>query len=122
MIEENDSQRQQKSKLALIAWLIAFAIWAVIAVVGFWAIPATLDMAVRIYAAFWGDYAFYGEGYWNAVALRQFLVLPLALLYIVAVIGSAEYYYRNLGEPGSWKFFSRIIAVEASIVVLSNLI
>jgi len=99
--------------------LFVFALWLGTAVVGLLEINTVLTIATRVYAQFWGDYGFYGSDYYAGVALRQFLVLPLAFLWIAAVIGCGEYHYRRFGQPRSWKLFSWVIAVELSILVLA---
>ena len=104
------------------AGLITLGIWIMTGGIGFWLIPTLLDLTLRIYAAFWADYGFYGRDYWAAIAIRQFLVLPLGALYTVMLIGSGEYYYRNYGKPGAWKVATRIIAVEIALIVLTSII
>lgn len=99
--------------------LFVFALWLSTAVVGFLEINTVLTMATRVYTQFWGDYGFYGSDYFASVALRQFLVLPLAFLWIAAVIGCGEYHYRRFGQPRSWRLFGWVIAVELSILVLA---
>ena len=95
-----------------------FALWLFTAIVGLLEINTVLRMAVRVYGHFWGDFGFYGSVLFpNSV--RMFLIVPLALLLIVAVVGSGEYSYRNFGEPGVLRIFSWIIAVELSILVLA---
>ena len=87
-------------------------------VVGLLEISTVLRMAVRIYGHFWGDFGFYGSVLFpNSV--RMFLIVPLAMLLIVAVVGSGEYTYRNFGKPGALRIFGWIIAVELSILVLA---
>jgi hypothetical protein len=98
--------------------LFVFGLWIVTAIVGLLEINTVQAIALRAYAHFWGDFGFYGSTF-VPDAIRQLLVLPLALVLIVAVIGSGEYSYRNIGEPGVWKIFGWIIAVELSILVLA---
>ena len=47
------------------------------------------------------------------------MVIPLAFLWIAAVIGCGEYHYRRFGQPRSWRLFGWVIAVELSILVLA---
>jgi hypothetical protein len=43
----------------------------------------------------------------------------LAVAWIGVAIGGAEYHYKRVGQPSSWKLFSRTLAVEISILVLA---
>ena len=114
MVEEEGLQPSQ-------VWLrlFVFALWLGTAVVGILEINTVLTIATRVYTQFWGDYGFYGRDYFAGVALRQFLVFPLAFLWIAAVIGCGEYHYRRLGQPRSWRLFGWVIAVELSILALA---
>jgi hypothetical protein len=38
------------------------------------------------------------------------------------VLGLGEYYFRNVGEPKSFKWFGRVIAVQLAILVLALVI
>ncbi len=105
------------SKIALS--ILAIILWAGTAVGGFLLIPTILDLVVRTYARFWGDFNLYGPDYWGAVALRNLLILPLACLYLAMVIGGAEYHSRHFNETGSWRLFTRTIAVEVSLFILA---
>jgi hypothetical protein len=113
MLEENGIQPKRT-----LQGLLVFGLWLFIAVVGLMEINTVLVMATRVFAHFWGDFGFYGSVF-IPNAIRQFLVVPLALALIVAVIGSGEYSYRNFGKPGALKIFGWVIAVELSILVLA---
>ena len=99
--------------------MLAFALWACTAVLGFVAISTVLAIVLRVYTAFWGDYGFYGSDYRGALALRNFLVFPLAFLWLAMAVGGGEYHYKNFGQPKSWRLFARTIAVEMSIFALA---
>ena len=44
------------------------------------------------------------------------------ILYIAGVIGGAEYHYKHLGQPGSWKLFAWVIAIELLILVVPHFV
>ncbi len=46
-------------------------------------------------------------------------MVPLVILAIAVLIGGAEYHYKHLGQPQSWKVFSWTLALELSILVLA---
>ena len=110
--------KDEKSISKIARSILAIVLWAGTAAGGFWLIPAVLDLVTRIYARFWGDADLYGAAYWGAVALRNVLVLPLACLYLIMVIGGAEYHSRHFNETRSWLLFTRTIAVEVSLFIL----
>jgi hypothetical protein len=97
-------------------------LWALTSVLAFLLIPTLLDLILKIYAAFWSDYGFYGETYQISVAVRQFLTLPLGLMAVGVIIGGAEYHYRHVGEPTSWKILSETLAVELTFFLISAFI
>jgi hypothetical protein len=35
------------------------------------------------------------------------------------MIAAGEYHYRHFGQPGSWKLFGWVIAIELSILALA---
>jgi hypothetical protein len=41
-----------------------------------------------------------------------------AMGYIVVVIGGAEYHYKHLGQPGSWKLFTWTLVIQLFIMIL----
>jgi hypothetical protein len=48
-------------------------------------------------------------------------VMGAVLLYIGVVIGGADYHYRNIGQPGSWKLFSITLLGQLFILILPYL-
>ena len=116
MTETNNAQKNRRSIIG------AFALWVLTSALAFVLILTILDIVLKIYAAFWGSYGFYGEVYQMGIAIRQFLVLPLGLLAVGVVIGGAEYHYHHVGEIASWKLFSETLGVEAALFLLSAFI
>jgi hypothetical protein len=49
-------------------------------------------------------------------------VLVGAMLYTGFVIGGAEYHYKNLGQPGSWKLFIFTLLGQLFILILPYLL
>jgi hypothetical protein len=103
-------------------WIGATVLWAVTSALAFVLITTILDIALTIYAVFWGEYGFYGQSYQIGTAIRQFLVLPLGLLAVGIIIGGAEYHYRHIGEPASWKLFAETLAVELTLFLIAAFI
>ncbi len=105
-----------------IATALAVVLWGVTTVFGFVLISEILDLAMRIYAAFWGQPGAYTKAYWGAVTVRQLLVLPLAMAVIAVAIGGAEYHTRYVGTPASWRLFARTLAAELGVWLLTALV
>lgn len=102
--------------------LTVIILWISTAIAGIVVIPTTLDVTTRVYAAFWADQGFYGEVYQGAVFVRQMMSLVLGTLYVGGIIGSAEYHSRHFNTPQSWDLFSKVIAIETSLLLLSVMI
>ncbi len=120
MTNRNDIDLEAKVKLSV--QITTFMLWCVTSILGFLSLPYALNIATGIYAGFWGDYGFYGRTYSTAVALRQFLVFPLAILVIVVVIGGAEYHLRHVGKPESWRVFAQTLGAELAIFLMAMFI
>lgn len=114
MMEEKSSRL---GKLG--AGLLAVALWLGTAALGLWEIVIIRDMVVRIFARLFSDGKAYGQDYWGGVALGNWLVLILAIVWIAMVMGLGEYHFKHFGEPKSWKWFGRVIAVQLAILVLA---
>lgn len=114
-----DDIQPRKRTIAAIVTALAWILGSAAAVI---LIPSLLDMILRIYAAFWGEYGFYGQDYWGAVFIRQILVMLFSALCLALIVGSAEYYSRNYGHPKAWTMMARILAVEAALVTLTAII
>ncbi|NBD36082.1 MAG: hypothetical protein GVY30_08790 [Chloroflexi bacterium] len=120
MTNRNDLKTEGRAKLSV--QVTALMLWIATAALGFLALPRALDVLLRLYAGFWGDYGFYGRTYRTAVVLRQLLVLPLSMIVIAAIVGGAEYHYRHIGEPASWRFFAQTLGAELAIFLMATFI
>ena len=99
--------------------LVALFLWAATAALGLLEIVVIREMALRVYARFGVDGAVSNSHYWGGVALGNWLLLVLAIVWIGVVIGGGEYHYKYLGQPKSWRLFARTFAAELSILVLA---
>ncbi|MGC9469251.1 MAG: hypothetical protein ACP5HS_11715 [Anaerolineae bacterium] len=114
MADQDLSSTPRKLETAIVV-----ALWLVSSVLSVVLIPVTIDILTRIYIAFWADYSGSVEQYWSGVAIRQFAVIPLAMVAIVVIIGGAEYYLRNFGRRKSWMALTRTLAVELGILLMA---
>ncbi len=117
MMQKLSTRFQNKGLVALAAGL-----WLTVSVLVFFVIPATLDLVMRIYAAFWADGGFYGRVYQSAVGLRQLLVLPLSVVAVAVIIGGAEYQFQHFNTRQAWRILARAFAIELSLLLLAALI
>lgn len=99
--------------------ILAICLWLTSAVLSLLIIPATIDAVTDIYAAFVADYGEGGRSYWGAVAIRQLLVLPLAVVAVAVVIGGAEYHMRNFDTRKSWLIFTYTLSVQLGVLMIS---
>ena len=94
------------------AGVLALILWVATAAVGLLEIVVVREMLFRIYARFWSSY-------WPSVALGNWAMLVLGIVWIAFVIGGGEYHYKRVGQRSSWKLFGWTIAVEVAILVLA---
>lgn len=102
--------------------VLAFILWAGTAVLGLYEIALVREMLFRIYAQFWSSSGSHGMDYWRAVALGNWAVLPLAIVWIALVIGGGEYHFKRVGQHSSWKLFGWTVAAELFILMLPLLV
>jgi hypothetical protein len=96
----------------------AFSLWLATVILATWDFLVIRGMVLRTYVRILpvggGSEA---AGVINLIHI--ILVIILAILWIGVVIGGAEYHYKRVGRPDSWKLFSRTLAVELSILFLA---
>ncbi len=101
---------------------ITLALWLLSSALALFALSGAADVISIIYAAFWAEGVPYGEAYQGAVALRQVLILFGSILACVVIIGGLEYTMRHINTPGTWRFFARVLGVEAGILLLAAML
>ena len=99
--------------------LLAGVLWAATAILSVVLIVTTRDAVTRVYAAFWSDGAPFGRSYWSAVAIQQFLTIPLAMFAVVVIIGGVEYHLRNVNTERSWKLLAYTLAFEVALILVA---
>ncbi|MBN2002647.1 MAG: hypothetical protein JXA21_04760 [Anaerolineae bacterium] len=117
----NESNEMQPRKNTVAGIVIALG-WILGSVSAVMLVLPVLDMILRIYAAFWGEYNTYGPDYWGAIFIRQILIMAFGALCLALIVGSAEYYSRNYSHPKVWAMMTRILAVEAALATLTIII
>jgi hypothetical protein len=116
-------QTQSRGKPSFGQIVTAVMLWSIMSIVGIWLIPQLMDSSTVIFASFSGSgNQFAGRDYYRATLLRSVVAIIFGILLLGVMVGSAEYYFNNLGKPGSWTLLIRIIAVEISLIVLTLLL
>lgn len=96
---------------------MAFALWLATVVLATWNILVIRSMVFRTYVRLLPNPT---GASGNAIPLINIIViLSLAIVWLGVAVGGAEYHYKRVSQPNSWKLFSRTLAVEVSILVLA---
>ena len=99
----------------VITWALALSLWLGSAFIGLLDLIVLRDLAIMaVIAMDWGKA--------TAGPIAIMAVLLGAMLYIGFIIGGAEYHYKNMGLPGSWKLFSITLLGQLFILILPYLI
>lgn len=93
------------------AGIIALTLWVITAVVGIINILYIQSMVLRTF------YRFVPSGTGDTL-INSVVVVVLAILWVGIAIGGAEYHRTRVGTAQSWRAFSRVLAVEFSILVM----
>ncbi|HOT93201.1 MAG TPA: hypothetical protein PLJ78_15260 [Anaerolineae bacterium] len=101
---------------------ITLVLWLISSALALFALSGAADVVATVYAAFWAEGVPYGEAYQGAVALRQMVVMFGSILACVVIIGGLEYTMRHINSPTSWRFFARVLGVEAGILLLAGML
>jgi hypothetical protein len=99
----------------VIAWMLALTLWLGSAFIGLLDLIVMRDLAIMAVIAVDGRNAAAGPIAIGAVLLG-------AMLYIGFVVGGAEYHFKNIGQPGSWKLFIITLLGQLFILILPYLI
>jgi len=104
----------------ILSGVVAFILWVGTAIVGLYEMFLVREMLFLIYAQ--TSFIGLGRDYWRALALGNWAMIPLALVWIVLVIGGGEYHYKRAGQRSSWKLFGWTIAAQVILLVLVLLV
>ena len=113
-VEQFDRSHSLRPRRA-ITWGVALILWLGTAFIGLLDLIVLRDLAIMAVIAIDGRNAIAGP-----IAIMT--VLLGAMLYIGFIIGGAEYHYKNIGLPGSWKLFSITLLGQLFILILPYLL
>jgi hypothetical protein len=95
-------------------WLAAFILWLGSAFIGLLNLIVIRDLAIMTVVTLGGTAS-------DAAPISILAVMIGTMGYIALVIGSAEFHYRHIGQPGSWKVFTITILGQLFLLVLPYL-
>jgi len=113
-LEQLDSSISLRPRRA-ITWAVAVILWLGSAFIGLLDLLVLRDLAIMGVIAMDGRHA-------TAGPIAIITVFLGAMLYIGFIIGGAEYHYKNIGQPGSWKLFTVTLLGQLFILILPYLI
>ncbi len=113
-VEQFDRALSIQPRLIL-SGLVAGILWLGSAFIGLLNLIVIRDLAILAVVALDG-----GRAQAGPVAILA--VMIGAMLYIGVVIGGAEYHYKNIGQPGSWKLFSLTLLGQLFLLILPYLV
>ncbi len=109
-VGQTDSSISIRPRWALTV-LVTAMLWLGTAFIGLLNIFVIRDLAILAVVSLGGRAV-------DAAPVAILAVMGATMLYIGLVIGGAEYHYRNLGQPGSWKVFSMTLLVQLFILLM----
>ena len=99
--------------------ILAVFLWLVSSIAAFFLILPILDSLITIYAAFWADPNPVGRAFFLGATIRNIGVIVLAVLFVIGVIGGAEYYTRHFNTPKSWHFMFMTFSIELCLFLFT---
>lgn len=96
-------------------WAAALILWLGSIFIGLLNLIVIRDLAIMAVVTLGGSPS-------DAAPIAIIAVMIGALFYIGIIIGGAEYHYRNIGQPGSWKLFTIIILGQLFLLIIPYLI
>ncbi|MFQ5616848.1 MAG: anti-sigma factor family protein [Anaerolineales bacterium] len=95
----------------LVAAMLTFILWLGTAIIGLLNILIIRDLVLAGYVAVGGSD--------TGASIATIMVMIISVLvYITVVIGGAEYHYKRIDQPSSWKFFTWTIIIQLLIMIL----
>ena len=113
-VEQFDRSLSIRPRYAIMA-LIAFILWLGTAFIGLLNLIVVRDLTITLVISL-------GGGAKLAAPISIIAIMISVIIYIGVIIGFAEYHYKNLGQPNSWKLFSVTLLVQLIILRLPYLI
>ena len=95
----------------ILAVILAVILWLGTLIIGILNLFVIIDLVVAGFLALGGSRA-------SATFVAILTVFLFTLVYIGVVIGGAEYHYKNIGQPRSWKLFIWTLTIQLFIMVL----
>jgi hypothetical protein len=113
-VEQFDRSLSIRPRYAIMA-LIAIVLWLGTIFIGLLNLLVIRDLAIMLVVALGGSAKY-------AAPFAIMAVIIGVFFYIGVIFGGAEYHYRHVGQPNSWKIFSITLLVQLIILILPYLI
>ena len=94
---------------------LASLLWLGTAIIGLINLLVIRDLSIWVFTELGGTNMQTG-------AATILVITASALIYIAGVIGGAEYHYKRIGQPNSWKLFAWTMGIEVLILVLPHFV
>jgi hypothetical protein len=101
----------QKGLKSWVTGVVVFLLWLATAALGLVVVGLSREIAWGIYATFSTDAALMG-------VLGQGILVFMAILWLIYVIGSAEYHWKHAGKQNSWNVLIWAVALELLFLIL----
>ncbi len=99
----------------VIVAILTGLLWLGAAILGLISLLVIRDLSLWVFVSSGSSNAWAG-------AVTILVMMISALIYITAVIGGAEYHYKQIGQPSSWKLFAWTIGIELLILILPHFV
>ena len=109
-MDQFDRAFAMRSRFIIMA-LLSFMLWLGTLVIGLLNLLVIRDLVLAVCTAA-------GIGIAATGVAAILAVFVSAVIYIIVIIGGAEYHYKRIGHPSSWKLFSWTIVMQLFIMVL----
>ncbi|MBN2047534.1 MAG: zf-HC2 domain-containing protein [Anaerolineaceae bacterium] len=107
----NYRRRDWLTSLPWISAILSAVLWVGVASVGLYEIYLVQLIVSRVVSQFSADA-------YLAVSLSSAAILVMSMIWIVLVIGNADYTLTHLGERRSWRLFGKTIAFQIFILLI----
>jgi hypothetical protein len=99
----------QRTLKGVSSGIVALALWLISSAIALAEIVYASEIAVDIYVRRGGT----DPG--QAIAIRQWTILAMALVCVAFIFGSGEYHRTHVGQKASWRLFAISFLVELVI-------
>jgi predicted anti-sigma-YlaC factor YlaD len=108
-MEQFDRSHSLRSRF-IVSVILAALLWLGTAVLGFLNILVVRDIVLILFIDA-------GRSVAEAGSVAILAIITAAIAFIIMVIGGAEFHYRRIGQPSSWKVFLGTIILQLLVLI-----